>query len=174
MRGWLVFGGSFLTFLVGVSSPVTWTRAGTDSSLGPGLSTHLTLEASLDLLWFLLSVGVFVHWAARGCGRRVSRLPGIVVLAFTLALLFPVISADDDLTQLDLINDAATSESITAALKSVKHLAGSTGLPSLPAVSASRSDVCLPVTSELVAESSRTPRVTTPGDVTGNHSPPLC
>ncbi len=53
----------------------------------------------------------------RNLGRR-SRVSGFVSLFFVLVLLFPVVSANDDLAQFELINDAKTSQSIVVDLKS--------------------------------------------------------
>jgi hypothetical protein len=122
----------------------------------------------------LLTVGAFVHWAAPGSNGRRSQLSGLVSLIFVLSLLFPVISANDDLAQLVLINDAKTSQLITASLESNKQLPGSAVLLGLPAALASQSVPSLPLASEFIPEPARPASVAIPGDTTGNHSPPLC
>ena len=135
---------------------------------------HVTLEMSLNLLWVLLALGAFVHWVAPGGKRRRLHPPGLVSLVFVLSLLFPVISANDDLLQLDLINDAQTSQCITTSLKSAKQLPGSAGLPCSPAAAAVNVHSFLPLTSEFVFQPVHAACVAIPGEATGNHSPPLC
>jgi hypothetical protein len=123
----------------------------------------VTLETSLNLLWVLLALGAFVHWVAPGGRRRPVHPPGLVSLVFVLSLLFPVISANDDLVQLDLINDAETSQCIITSLKSDKQLPGSAGLLGSPAVPAIKVHSLSPPTFEFVFEPVHA----------GNHSPPL-
>ena len=130
------------------------------------------LASFLNLLWFLLVIGALAHWVAdnrRGC----ARLPGLVVLVFVLTLLFPVISANDDLAQLDLINDAKTLQSIGSNLKTEKQLWGSAGLLGLPAGLAVKVTSFV-LTSESVFELVHVAFVAITGSATGNHSPPLC
>jgi hypothetical protein len=151
---------------------VPWTHTAVEAALDLRPWVHMTLEASLNLLWVLLTVGAFLHWAAPGSSRRRTQLSGLVSLVFVLSLLFPVISANDDSAQLDLINDAKTSQLISASLESNKQLPGSV-LLALPAAAASQSVSSLPLASESIPEPARPASVATPGDTTGNHSPPL-
>lgn len=169
----LIISGVALAALPLVIISVPWTHKAVEAALDLRPWVHMTLEASLNLLWVLLTVGAFVHWAAPGSRRR-TQLSGLVSLVFVLSLLFPVISANDDLTQLDLINDAKTSQLITASLKSNKQLPGSAGLLALPVAAASQLAPSLPLASEFIPEPARPASVATPGDATGNHSPPLC
>jgi hypothetical protein len=152
---------------------VPWTHVAVEAALNLRPWAHITLEVSLNLLWVLLTVGAFVHWAAPGSSRRRTQLSGIVSLVFVLSLLFPVISAHDDLAQLDLINDAKTSQLIIASLESNKQLPGSAGVLGLPAAAASQLAPSLPLASEFIPEPAHPASVATPGDTTGNHSPPL-
>jgi len=133
----------------------------------------MTLEASLNLLWLLLAIYALAHWVGPGASRRRAHLPGLISLVFILSLLFPVISANDDLAQPDLINNAKTSLSIATSLKNGNQL-HSAGLPDWSAALAGLSSCFLRVTSEFVPEPTRPASVATPGEATGNHSPPLC
>jgi hypothetical protein len=133
----------------------------------------MTLEACLNLLWLLLAIGALTHWTGPDNSRCRAQLPGLISLVFILSLLFPVVSANDDLAQLDLINDAKTSQSITTSLKNDKQLHSIASLDSSAALVAP-SACFLPVTFEFVSEPARPASVATPGDATGNHSPPLC
>ncbi len=133
---------------------------------------HITLETSLNLIWVLLAFGSFAEWVADR--RHRARPSGLVSLVFVLSLLFPVISANDDLAQLDLINDAKTSQSIVSGLNNDKQLRGSAGLLGSPAVLAVKVPSFLPFTSEFVFEPAPAASVAIAGDATGNHSPPVC
>ena len=159
----LIISALILAALPFVKRPVAW--------------AHVTLETSLNLLWVLLALGAFVRWVAPGDRRRPVHPPGLVSLVFVLFLLFPVISANDDLVQLDLINDAQTSQCIITSLKSDKQLSVSAGLlgsTAVPAVKVHSFLPFLPLTSGFVFEPVHAACVATPGETTGNHSPPLC
>lgn len=172
VRDRLIISGLVVAALPLVFSSVPWTHTTIEAALVLCPRAHMTLEACLNLLWVLLAVGAFVHGAAACGNRRRSHLSGLVSLIFVLALLFPVISTNDDLA-LAFINDANTSESITASLKSDHQLPDSEGLLGSPAVLGSQLAPFLPLVSEFVFEPSRPASVETPGDTTGNHSPPL-
>lgn len=170
----LILSGVVLAALPFAICSVPWAHTTIEGLLHLRPWAHVTLEAFLNLLWVLLAMGAIVHWTAPDCGGRRSRLSGLVSLVFVLALLFPVISADDDFVQLDLINDVATSQSVTLDLKSHNQVSNSTAVLSTPVVLAAESSSSLPFHSELMSESARLASVATPGDTTGNHSPPLC
>jgi hypothetical protein len=153
---------------------VSWAHKTLEASLNLRPWVHLTLEASLNLLWLLLAVGVFAHWLTPdGGSRRCTHLLGLLTLIFVLCLLFPVVSANDDLA-LYLINDAKTSHSMVSSLQGEKQLRGSAGLLGSPAALAVQLAFSLPAASEFVSEPVRIANVAAPGDATGNHSPPLC
>ena len=170
----LISSGLALAAVPLVIYSVPWTHTAVDAALDLRPWVHMTLEASLNVLWVVLTVGAFVHWATPSGGRRRTQLSGLVSLVFVLSLLFPVISANDDLAQLDLINDANTSQMITASLENNKQLPGSVVLLGLPAALATQSVPSLPFASEFIPEPAHLASVATPGDTTGNHSPPLC
>ena len=170
----LTISGVALAAVPLVIYSVPWTHTAVEAALDLRPWVHMTLEASLNVLWVLLTVGAFVHWVAPDGSRRRTQLSGLVSLVFVLSLLFPVISANDDLAQLDLINDAKTSQLITAGLESNKQLPGSAILLGLPAALVSQSVPSFLLASEFIPEPARPASVATPGDTTGNHSPPLC
>lgn len=134
---------------------------------------HLTFEASLNLLWALLAVAAFFHWAMPASGRRPVRLASLVSLVFALALLFPVISAADDLAEWGLINEATITQSVTTVVKSHKQAAGRTVQIGLPAIMPYRSDLVLSLAPASFSDLAPAANVTPPGGATGNHSPPL-
>ncbi len=153
---------------------VSWAHTTLEASLDLRPWAHMTLEAALNLLWGLLAFGAFLHRVAPGNSRCCAHAAGLVTLVFVLSLLFPVISANDDLAQLDLLNDAKTSQSIVNGLQSDKQLSvpgellGSATVVALQSVSFSPGDF------GFVSEPDRAASVATPGNTTGNHSPPLC
>jgi hypothetical protein len=170
----LIISGVALAAVPLVIYSVPWTHTTIEAALNLRPWVHTTLEASLNLLWVLLTIGAFVHWAVPGSNRHRTQLSGLVSLVFVLALLFPVISANDDLAQLDLINDAKTSQLITASLENNKQLPCSAGVLGLPAAAASQLAPSFLLISEIIPEPAHLVSVATPGDTTGNHSPPLC
>ena len=152
---------------------VAWAHATLDASLDLCPRAHMTLEACLNLLWLILAVGSLAHWVLPDRSRRCGHLHGLVTLVFVLSLLFPVISANDDLAQRELINDAKTSQSAISKQRTDRPLSGSPRLGSavVPTVYLAS---FLPVVSEFVSEPAVAASVAAPGDATGNHSPPRC
>ena len=158
LRDRLTIRGLVLAALLFVICSVAW--------------THTTLEASLNLLWVLLAFGALVHWKTSGHRAPHVRRPGLLSLVFVLSLLFPVISANDDLAQLDLINDAKTAQSVS--IETEKQLQSSAGPLGLPAELAITLPPILPLIFELAFGPVPAACVAIPGDASGNHSPPLC
>lgn len=169
----LIISGVVLAALPLTIASVPWTHKTAERLLDLYPWAHVTLEASLNMLWVVLAVGAFAHWTAPG-SRLPCRSSGLISLVFVLALLFPVISADDDLARLDLINDIKTSHAITLNLESHSQPVSSAPPLTFPALLASAFVVSLFLHFELVFEPARGLSVATPGATTGNHSPPLC
>lgn len=132
---------------------------------------HVTLEASLNLLWLLLAVTLFLRWASTA--KHPCRVSGSLSLLFGLALLFPVISANDDVAELELINDAMTAQSFTTVFKNDKQITASA---ELSATAPQPLPVAIsPILAlDLITAPPATISVSAPGETTGNHSPPLC
>ena len=170
----LIISGAIVAALLFAICSVAWAHTALEASLNLSPWAHMTLEASLNLLWILLAIGALAHWLRPKRIRWRAHLPGLITLVFMLSLLFPVISANDDLAQLELINDAKTSQSFASSLKNDKQLPRSAGLLGSPATLAVQLASFLPVASQLVSEPAPAMSVATPGDTTGNHSPPLC
>lgn len=169
----LLPGGLALAVLPIVVCSVPWIHETLEEALGSCPWAHLTLEAVLNLLWLLLAVTAFARWVSPKSGRRRAHLPGLVGLIFILALLFPVISADDDLAEWQLINDAKTAQSVSADSKSGKQLPRPAGSPGWVAALAPQPAFSLALTAESVSATILVTSVATPGGATGNHSPPL-
>jgi hypothetical protein len=72
------------------------------------------MELLLNLLWVLLALPAYWLWrrdAGARLGRRFSPLHGLVALGCVLVLLFPVISASDDLHAMRAeMEDSSTSK----------------------------------------------------------------
>jgi hypothetical protein len=153
---------------------VSWAHTTLEASLDLRPWVHMTLEAALNLLWALLAFGALLHWVAPDTRKHCAHAAGLVTLVFVLSLLFPVISANDDLAQRDFLNDANTSQGIVSGLQSDKHLPVPGGLLRPAAIVALQSPSFPPGDSGFFSEPDRAASVATPGDTTGNHSPPLC
>jgi hypothetical protein len=169
----LIVVGLVLATLLFVVGFVPSAHTTLEASLNLRPWAHMTLEASLNLLWVLLACCALVRWLGPAASRRCAHVRGLVTLVFVLSLLFPMISANDDLTQMDLLNDAKTSQSIVK-LQTDKHLTVLAGLLGLPIVPAVQSAFFLPGDSGFISQDDHAASVTTPGNTTGNHSPPLC
>jgi len=59
-------------------------------------SAH-SMELLLNLAWLLLAVPAFWVWRGRALSRRTSSRQALLTLGCLLTILFPVISASDDL-----------------------------------------------------------------------------
>ncbi len=170
----LLLGGLIIVGLPLVICSVALARLAFEPSLGHYPWAHMTIEACLNVLWVLLALSVVVHWVTPGPKGRRGRLGGLVSLAFVLSLLFPVISANDDAAQFDLINDAKSLQSITLSLKNDKQARHAAGFVAVPAVPAVQLHSVHPLAFDLVVEPAPAVNVAIPGADTGNHSPPLC
>ncbi len=169
----LILTGLLLAAPALVVCSLPWAHTILDAPLRLFPGVHITVEASLDLVWLLLAFSAFLHWGSPRSSRRRGHLPGVVSLIFVLSLLVPVISADDDLAQFILINDASTSQSIATTIKSYKQLPSTAG--PVPLLATLNSAPVLPpvVASEFVCERICGGSVVDPGGATGNHSPPF-
>ena len=167
----LIIGGVLIAILPLTLSTVPWVHKAFDEWFDLLPWAHLTLEASLNLLWVLLSVIAVLRWSSPSGRRNRRRLAALVPLSFVLALLFPVISANDDLAQQALINDAMSAKSLSATFKADKQL-HNCGEVSPPRRSASPRPVYGPA--ECIPQAALNQSVATPGEATGNHSPPIC
>ena len=168
----LIITGLGLAALPVAICSVSWAHTALDALLDFRPWAHMTLEVSLNLLWLLLAMGALAQWLAPDGASSRRHLTGLVSLVFILLLLLPVISANDDLAQRDLINDARTSHCISATLKSERQIAHSAELLDLPVVQAVRIACFNPATYEVISEPSHAASVAAPGNATGNHSPP--
>ncbi len=168
----LIVIGGVIAALPFVICSVPWAHKAIEDVLQLCPLAHVTLEASLNVLWMLIALGALVRWMALRNRGRHSRFSAFVSLTFVLALLFPVISANDDLAQFELINDAKTSQSIVVDLKSHIQLSNSPSALAVPGALAVASPFFSPLRVELMV-AAHAPSALILGDNTGNHSPPL-
>ena len=169
----LIIGGVLIAILPLTLSTVPWVHKAFDESFELRPWAHLTLEASLNLLWVLLSLIALVRWSSPSSTRDRRRLFALVTLVFVLALLFPVISASDDVAQQELINDAMTVKSLSATFKADKQRHSCVEVAAAPP-SDSACAVYAPGVAEFTPQPVSNQSVATPGETTGNHSPPIC
>jgi hypothetical protein len=174
LKGRVLSGGLMLAILPIVISCVPWVHRACDAWLDLRPWAHMMVE-SLNLLWLFVALVALVQWLSSSIGshRRSLHLSGLVSLTFALALLFPIVSADDDLWQLEIINDVTKSQSIASALKSVQKTHAARGVADSRPPLASQFVFSVFLVTEAVAERAFTVSVATPGETTGNHSPPL-
>lgn len=81
----------------------------------------LSPEFFLNVVWFLAAIGagvVLLPRMSQAGNRRTLALASLICL---FALLFPVVSADDDRAQQELLNDATISQMMVKSLDSVKQ-----------------------------------------------------
>ena len=169
----LIVIGAVVAALPFVICSVPWGHKAITYVLQPCPMAHLTLETCLNVLWASIVLGAFVCWIMlRSSGRR-SGISGFISLTFALVLLFPVISANDDLAQFDLINDVKTSQSMAGDLKSDIQLSHSPGALAVPVALAAALQFFFALRIELI-EVAHAPSALILGDNTGNHSPPSC
>ena len=169
----LIIGGVLIAILPLTLSTVPWVHQAFDEWFELRPWAHLTVEASLNLLWVLLSLIAVLRWSSPSGRRNRRRLFALVTLIFVLALLFPVISANDDLAQQELINDAMTAKSLSATFKADKQ-PHSCGEVAAARPTASSCLVYAHGAAEFIPQAASNQSVARPGETTGNHSPPIC
>ncbi len=133
-------------------------------------AAHASLGDSLDLLWLLLTAGVFAHWILRRVPGRQPGIRELFSLTLALALLFPVISADDDLLLFDLPSDVQCMFSTPEKEKHGAVLAKlhSPAVMTIPFVPTRLHPL------ELVPRTGAVATLVLSSHTTGNHSPPFC
>ncbi len=144
-------------------------------AFAPLMATYLaaaervSLGGSLDLLWLLLTVAAVIHCLQQRTSRT-SRAPQLLALALVLALLFPVISLDDERAQEELPGELQTLLSAPAKQKQ-SHVPAAVAAPSLAAVP--QFSVWLYASAERVAPATPAPPLRASCQASGNHSPPI-
>ena len=75
------------------------------------------MELLLNLVWLLLALPAFWLWRGARAGYKVSSLQCLLCLGCVLVMLFPVISATDDLhvTQCEMEESPASKRSVRQA-----------------------------------------------------------
>ncbi len=166
----VVVGGFVFAALPIVIASFPWIHNAFDAWIDLRPNLHLDFEL-LNLAWLMLAIAAFLRWLSlnrKSCGRGLASL---ISLIFALALLFPVISANDDVAEFELINDAATSQSVATAVQSDNQFHSSIVLANTS--QANGFAFSLFRTKELISQPASSSTVSTPGAATGNHSPPL-
>jgi hypothetical protein len=98
------------------------------------------MELLLNLVWLLLALPAYWLWrrgAEARAARRITALQFLLVLACALVLLFPVISATDDLHAMRAeMEESATSKRAVRQAGSERHSAWVNRLQGPPALAA--------------------------------------
>jgi hypothetical protein len=128
---------------------------------------RVSLGGSLDLLWLLLTVAAVIHCLQQRVSGA-SRAPQLLSLALVLALIFPVISLDDERAQEDLPGELQSLLSAPAKQKS--HAPAAVHVPSLTAVP--RFTIPLEASAERMLPAPAAPPQCPWCQASGNHSPP--
>lgn len=143
-------------------------------AFAPLMATYLvaagrvSLGSSLDLLWLLLTVAAVIHCLQQRVSGA-SRAPQLLALALVLALIFPVISLDDERAQEDLPGELQSLLSAPAKQKQ-SHVPAAAHAASLAAVP--RFTVWLEALAERVTPAPPAPPQCPWCQASGNHSPP--
>ncbi len=104
------------------------------------------MELLLNLAWLLLAVPAYYVWRGRGGARRSTSLQCLLALGCVLVVLFPVISATDDL--LVMRNEIEESP---ASKRSARQSSGERSGPVNPSLHAPAALVSPPMSIQLEA-----------------------
>jgi len=95
------------------------------------------MELLLNLLWIAIALAAFsLLWASRGLSSQLPKVPywkAVLALACVLALLFPVVSASDDLHPTQAVLEDATKR-IQQAVAPFQHGPAASFTAMLPAL----------------------------------------
>ncbi|HWY19734.1 MAG TPA: hypothetical protein VNX26_00855 [Candidatus Acidoferrum sp.] len=136
------------------------------------------MELLLNLAWLLLGLPAYWLWR-RGAGarlaRRFSALQGMLALGCALVLLFPVISASDDLHAMRAeMEDSSISKRTVRQAGSDKNSAWVNRLQGLPAAVARAALLAAPEVGWLDVSVLRVSPLAGPCDFHGGRAPPVC
>jgi hypothetical protein len=137
------------------------------------------MELLLNLGWLLLAVPALWLWLGLGSRRferahRVSSGQGLLVLGCVLAILFPVISATDDLCAMRAeLEESPVSKRIVLQACSDKSSARYHGVQSPPALLGASLPFGLRMESRKVAISTTVPSSAAPSAIHSVRAPPV-
>jgi cytochrome bd-type quinol oxidase subunit 2 len=134
------------------------------------------MELLLNLVWVLLALPAYWLWrrdAGSRLARRVSALQCLLALGCVLVLLFPVISASDDLHAMRTeMEESASSKRTVRQAGSDKNSAWVNRLQGAPAVVASAVWLAAPEAGRLEVSVACLAPLTGPCDWHGGRAPP--
>jgi hypothetical protein len=134
------------------------------------------MELLLNLAWVLLALPAYWLWrrdTGSRLGRRVTALQGLLALGCALVLLFPVISASDDLHAMRAeMEESASSKRSVRQAGSDKNSAWVNRLQGAPAVVASAVWLAAPEAGRLEVSVACLAPLTGPCDWHGGRAPP--
>jgi hypothetical protein len=134
------------------------------------------MELLLNLMWLLLVLPAYWLWR-RGAGARVARrvtaLQCLLALGCVVVLLFPVISATDDLHAMRAeMEESAASKRTVRQAASEKHSSWINRLQGPPALAASATGLPLPEAGPLEISALYVAPLANPGNVRAGRAPP--
>lgn len=135
------------------------------------------MELLLNLAWMLMALPAYWLWR-RGegsrAGRRVTSLQCLLALGCVLVLLFPVISASDDLHVMRAeMEESATSKRTVRQLAGDKISAWTSRLQSPPALAASGTGFPVPEVEPAEVSSFDVPPLTRASVAYAGRAPPV-
>ncbi|MFZ0307476.1 MAG: hypothetical protein WAL89_04830 [Candidatus Sulfotelmatobacter sp.] len=134
------------------------------------------MELLLNLAWMLLAVPAYWLWrrdARSRMARRITALQCLLALGCVLVLLFPVISASDDLHAMRAeMEESASSKRTVRQAGSDKNSAWVNRLQGPPAVVASAVWLAAPEAGRLEVSVACLTPLTGPCDLHGGRAPP--
>jgi hypothetical protein len=135
------------------------------------------MELLLNLVWILLALPAYWVWRqhASGCAaRRLTSLQCMLALGCVLVLLFPVISASDDLHVMRAeMEESATSKRAVRHAPSDRTSAWTNRLQAPPATVAIAEWLFIPEVSRLEISNFAVPSVTRACDSSASRAPPF-
>jgi len=134
------------------------------------------MELLLNLMWLLLVLPAYWLWR-RGAGARVARrvtaLQCLLALGCVVVLLFPVISATDDLHAMRAeMEESAASKRTVRQAASEKHSGWINRLQGPPALAASATGLPEPEAGPLESSAFYVAPLAKPGNVRAGRAPP--
>ena len=135
------------------------------------------MELLLNLAWALLALPGYWLWRRSACGRRtrnITALQSLLALGCVLFLLFPVVSASDDLHAMRAeMEDSATNKRTVRQAGSEKHSGWVNRLQSPPATVARAVRLDAPEVGLLQVSVRRASPLDGPGILRAGRAPPV-
>jgi len=131
-------------------------------------------ELLLNLAWVLLALPAYWLWRRKAEARRIGSLQCLLALGCVLVLLFPVISATDDLHAMRAeMEDSSVSKRSVRQAGSERNAAWSNRMQAPPAAVASADWLAVPEVARLEVSMVWVSPLAGPGVLYAGRAPPL-